>query len=157
MSALIISVTFGMVRWSPWRLNRLDQELEVFKSGRSFALTQTAEKYPKESITIFYLESVSMNSVGGFQSSALPTELPGHRYGSAYLNGSARESQVRRGGLDRFSVSTAIIPRTGRFGFGDCDVNLTKSDRCKINVRHSSWLQVILGNRFPCLSLSWRD
>jgi hypothetical protein len=61
-----------------------------------------------------YLGLIFMNRIGGFQSSALPTELPGLGMRKRVLNSCARsESSPKR----LFRAPGPIIPRTGQVGF----------------------------------------
>ena len=66
-----------------------------------------------------------MNRIGGFQSSALPTELPGQEMRKRVLNSCPRsESSPNR----RFCALTPIIPGSRRSGFGGGDAKVIESD-----------------------------
>ena len=66
-----------------------------------------------------------MHRIGGFQSSALPTELPGRGVRKRVLNSRARsESSPER----RFRGSEPIIPGSGRADPEKCDVRVLEND-----------------------------
>ena len=82
-------------------------------------------KVPTGVIYKFCFGPISLNWVGGFQSSALPTELPGHGMRKRVLNSCERsESSPER----RFRASGPIIPGSRRAGFVEGDVEVPGND-----------------------------